>query len=347
MRLVKVHKLTSTDAFMVLDLGDASASVGMVRSAPKILQEGAKNLARANTYSFASFEMQVGGASGGINARPPDRAEAVRAFVEELQPMVAEGQLKVDQGKGVDPADLAALREVDGRSALLWETTDGITLADELTALGAVTAAQSCAGGLDGRTVAVEGFGPVQLSLCRQVAATGARVVSIATAAGSVSDKAGFDPVAVSAAWAAKGDDLVNELGSEVKPAWAGFGAEADLLFPGSKAGALTHDGAPHVKASAVIPIGPIPVTTKAFATLKRAGITVVPDFVCLAGPLLTIGSDAGSADEMRSLVRSAIADSLAEVADHEDGPLLAAAYRAETFLRTWQDDLPFGRPLA
>ena len=31
----------------------------------------------------------------------------------------------------------------------------------------------------------------------------------------------------------------------------------------------------------------------------------------------------------------------------HADGPLLGACHRAEAFLRTWQDTLPFGRPLA
>jgi hypothetical protein len=37
----------------------------------------------------------------------------------------------------------------------------------------------------------------------------------------------------------------------------------------------------------------------------------------------------------------------LDEVLEHEKGPLLAACYRAETFLRTWRETLPFGRPLA
>jgi hypothetical protein len=37
----------------------------------------------------------------------------------------------------------------------------------------------------------------------------------------------------------------------------------------------------------------------------------------------------------------------LDEVLDHADGPLLGACYRAEAFLRTWRDTLPFGRPLA
>jgi len=37
----------------------------------------------------------------------------------------------------------------------------------------------------------------------------------------------------------------------------------------------------------------------------------------------------------------------VAEVADHDDGPIIGACMRAEAFLSDWQDDLPFGRPMA
>jgi glutamate dehydrogenase/leucine dehydrogenase len=158
----------------------------------------------------------------------------------------------------------------------------------------------------------------------------------------------GLSADALGAAWESAGEGMVNELGGEVKAGWAVFGTDCDVLFVGSKAGALTHDGAAHVAASAVVPIGPIPVTTKAFAVLRRAGVAVLPDFVCLAGPLLAVaeGGDA-SADQLRDLTRSRIAASLDEVIGHDDGPLLGAAYRAEAFLGSWQDTLPFGRPIA
>ena len=35
------------------------------------------------------------------------------------------------------------------------------------------------------------------------------------------------------------------------------------------------------------------------------------------------------------------------DLVTHDDGPLLAGCYRAEAFLSTWRDELPFGRPLA
>ena len=35
------------------------------------------------------------------------------------------------------------------------------------------------------------------------------------------------------------------------------------------------------------------------------------------------------------------------EVRGHGEGPVMGACLRAEAFLRTWRDELPFGRPLA
>ena len=73
---VSLRKLSTTNAFVVTDLED-TPSFGIVRCAKKILQGGAKDLARSMTYTFASFEMKHGGASGGINALPDEKVEAI------------------------------------------------------------------------------------------------------------------------------------------------------------------------------------------------------------------------------------------------------------------------------
>jgi glutamate dehydrogenase/leucine dehydrogenase len=79
---VRIQKLTSTDAFIAFDLDDAPA-VGVTRLARKVLQDGAELLARSTTYAFASFGIEMGGASAGINAEGDGRDAAVAAFVEE------------------------------------------------------------------------------------------------------------------------------------------------------------------------------------------------------------------------------------------------------------------------
>jgi hypothetical protein len=252
----------------------------------------------------------------------------------------------VDAAKGVDEAELAPLRAVDPRPAALWTTTDGVMLGDELDAISAVTAAAAASGGLDGKKVAIEGFGPVGLAAASLVEAAGGTVVAVATADGTVATGTS-DAAALAEAWASDGQAMVASLG-DAQPGWKLFATDADVLLVGSKAGAMTHQGAEVAKASVVVPIGPVPITTKTLAVLRRADAVYVPDFIALAGSRLSLDLDAGTdADALRAAAASDVERAWAEIAGHADGELLAACAKAEAFLRTWQERLPFGRPLA
>jgi glutamate dehydrogenase/leucine dehydrogenase len=157
---VKVDKLTGTDGFVVVDLDDATISVGAVRLAPKVLRDGAELLARAVTYSFASFAVTGrGGASAAINAKPETRDDAVAAFVDEIRPRAESGSLTLAPGLGVGADDLAALG---------WHEPD-----PSLAAAGALAAAR-VAGPLDWRTAAVVGTGPVAEAAAAQLGEAGA-----------------------------------------------------------------------------------------------------------------------------------------------------------------------------
>jgi glutamate dehydrogenase (NAD(P)+) len=339
MPVVTIHKLTSTDGFIAFDLDDAP-SAGVTRSAPKILIDGASLLARSLTYRFATFERRVGGASAGVNAKPDVRADALAAFVVEVEPMVRGARFLTEAAKGVDVDDLAALRAVDPRPAVYWE------LEDELTGLGVAVAADAAGPGLDGRTVAIEGFDRSGPALAAAVAARGGRVVAVSSAAGSALDPAGFDPMILASTWAEQGASLVAALTTEPGQPWAVFGSGADVLVVGSKPGVIDHKVAAGLEAKVIVPSAAVPVSAKALAVLRRAGAVVLPDFVSTAGPLFA-GWPTADASDPRSDAASAIAAALADVAGHDDGPLLGACYRAEAFLRTWRDELPFGRPLA
>ena len=335
------RKLSTTDAFVVVDLPDAPLAAGIVRSAPKVLVDGATWLARSQTYQFAVFERQASGASAGVNAPTDERAAALAAFASELEPDAA--RLLLEPAKGVGPDDLAALRAGDPRPPEWWD------LADELRATGVVAAAaRSLGGDLSGRTVAIEGFDASGPALLAALAERGATVVAVATASGAATAAAGSDLSALGEAWSAHGPGLVGELGGESLPAGAVLGADADVLMIGSKAGVLGHEIAEDVRARVVVPHGAIPVTAKALAVLGRAGTVVLPDFVTTAGHLAAwpVAGAAVPADP------AATAATLVEVAvgavlDHPKGPVLGACEQAEAFLATWCDDLPFGRPLA
>jgi glutamate dehydrogenase/leucine dehydrogenase len=113
-----------------------------------------------------------------------------------------------------------------------------------------------------------------------------------------------------------------------------------DLLFAAGRAGSIDHERAEDLDAGYVVPLAPAPVTAKAYAVLSRAGCVYLPDFVCLAAPLLA-GFD-GHRDPV-----AAVGELAAEVGGAGTAMWKAAVDRAEAFLATWQETLPFGRPLA
>ncbi len=121
----------------------------------------------------------------------------------------------------------------------------------------------------------------------------------------------------------------------------ASFDADCDVLLVAGKAGVLEHDLATTVKAKVVVPLTPVPITTRALAVLRRSDIVVVPDFLSTSAPLLAaLDPDGGDPlDRISATVASLIP---------EDTNLwMAAALKAEAHLSTWQSTLPFGRPLA
>ena len=225
-----IQKLTSTNAFVAIDLEGVPAA-GVVRCAPKILQGGAKDLARSLTYTFAAFEMKRSGASAGINAAADARGEAVAAFVEELTPQVAAGDLSITAAKGVESTELAALSDADDRHPIAGATVgDNDDLATHLAGLGPVIAAERVLGGLDGKRVAIEGFGTHGAALADAAAARGARIVAVSTAKGAMTAESGIEASELRAGWQSAAEGMV---GDDAAPAWKVFGAETDVLFTG------------------------------------------------------------------------------------------------------------------
>ncbi len=173
-----------------------------------------------------------------------------------------------------------------------------------------------------------------------------ARVAGVVAAAAHVGGGLGGRTVAIEGSEPVCGAlaVTVEERGATV----VGADDRADVLLAGSKMGVVDHRAAERLQVGALVPYGPVPVTARALAVLGRAGTTVVPDFVAAAGPLFAWWPTGDVAPE--AVVPEAVARitaSLEEIAGHPDGLFLAAAQRAEAFLATWRDRLPFGRPLA
>lgn len=301
--------LSLSSAYVVTDLDDASRATGVVRSAKKILQDGAKLMARSQTYAWAVLGQQISGASAGINTQGDERSGAIAGFCEQVLPRVSAGELSLDAAKGVSAAELSDLLAADRLGSRLHEDHDGAPLGVALLVAGVTAAAGAVLGDIDGRTFAVEDQGDVTAALVAAITELGGKAVT------------------------------------DSAPAL--FGVEADVLICGSKSGLIDHESAASLAQQAIIPIGSTPITARGLAVARRRGIRVLADFVTTAGPLVVELTPTADPAELISTASEHVGSNCSEFADHPDGDLLAACYKAEEFLRTWRDELPFGRPIA
>jgi len=273
---MKIKNLESINAFVAVDLEDVPGR-GILRATKKILQGGAKDLARSMTYGLASLNLKETGISAGISTTPEEKSEAIKTFFEEVNAW--DTKFSLTAGLGVTPEDTT---EDDPKEKL------------QLLAMGAVISALSAKP--DASTAIIDD-----------------KIL------GSVLEK-----------------ELTNK-GIEVISAENPITEKADILFCGSKIGAIDHETAETLSFSVIAPTAALPITTRAVAVCKRRNIIALPDFITTAGPLI---NDKNQITETLSSI-------IEEVINHVDGPLIGACERAEVFLSTWQSELPFGRPMA
>ena len=340
---MRLHKFANVEAFVALDLEGADTASGPVRWARKILQGGAKDLARSQTYTYAALEMQRGGASAGISAEAPDRALAISAFVAEAAALVADSVYLPDAAKGVSDEDLAPLRDADPRNVERL----GAFSAD-CDAVSAAAAADAAVG-LDGRSVVIEGFSAVGAALTEYVSQRGARVIGISNAEGTFATPDGLDPAAARQAWSEQGEKAVSALADGSLDGSASIWAmDADVVFAGSKIGVVHHGVAEGLPCAALVPCGRLAFTAKALAVCRRRDILALGDFVALAGSTIAAWDSQHTDNaELHRHISETVTTLTAEACKSEDGPFLSACFAAENFLSSWQDELPFGRPLA
>jgi glutamate dehydrogenase/leucine dehydrogenase len=340
-RRVHIDKLSNTGSFVVVDLDDAPTSVGIVRVAPKVLQGSATALARTATYTFAARHLTIGGASAGISTTPDQRDDAIGVFVAEVEPRVEAATLLVDPGPGVDHPALVALANDATRNAVRHEPVPGgPSLEGHLAGLGPVVAAEATLGDLEGRTAVVE-LGPSAPALIAALRERGVTVVAVGDQSGTAHVAGGLP------------DDVIEHLPDvstlgDLQPAGALLEVEATMTFCGSRQGMVDGAVAESFGAELLVPTGCQPLSAKGLAVLRRRGVVALADFVTTSGPTFAWwpAGDATTESVIADMT-SAMTELIASTSDHEHGALLGACFHAESFLATWQDSLPFGRPLA
>jgi glutamate dehydrogenase (NAD(P)+) len=299
-------------------------------------------LARAMTYKFGAVGLRIAGAKAGLRL-PTDgteRAEYLRRYLDEIAPLVRERTFTTGADLGTNEADFRSLREQTFQVGLMGSEVDGVPFEQLVTGYALVAAADTACDGLDGRSLAIEGFGKVGGGAAREAARRGARIVAVSTVEGCVVSPSGFDIDDLWQLRARHGDAWVRHAGVEVLPTHALFGVRADVLVPGARPASIDGQLAARLEVEHVVPGANVPYTREALVVMQQRGIAAHADFLCNAGGALGYNhSDALAArtlDELQAVLDRFMAEAVAETLEHPDGPYAGACARAEAFIASW-----------
>src|SRR2546428_8243055 len=278
------------------------------------------------------------GENGAPRPTPAGGNAATRRYVDEIRPLVEAATFLTATDLGTVPDDLRTLPGTE-QADLMHTDYMGMPLDAYLTGLGVATAAETVLGGLEGRTVAIEGFGKVGGATAVEMAKRGARLVAFSTIHGSVRRPGGFGVDELLDLRARYGDRLVAHLGAVVGPAADLFNVDADVIVPGARIGVIDETRAGSLSARVVAPGANRPYTAGALEVLKERGIPALADFVTNAGaPIGYITDGLQSAAEAVDAVEKRVRELTRASLEDRQGPLSGARRVAEAHLRTWLD---------
>jgi glutamate dehydrogenase (NAD(P)+) len=331
---VTLTKLQTVPAWFIVDL-DGIQCFGPVRLGPKVLQSTAKQYARAETYKLALIGKQLSGGAGGIKVDVNDREETVRSFTSELEPIAKQNIFHPDPAWGVDEQDFAALRGADPRNSI----ARGPGAAAALIAAGACAIAETTLSGISGASLALGAANAVHIRTAARWIEAGGTVIGVEFRGKSYTDESGIGLDELEAI--ARGDLGLNSAENDAS------GLPADVYLPNTARAAVTHTNEAAIGAKQVLGLADLSITPRGLANLSKRQVTVLPDFLATSAVTHAAHGTATSLEQALGESAEHVGAIAEQASVDQDGPFLGACRLAESFLSTWRDELPFGRPLA
>jgi len=327
------------EAVIVVDHELFPVAAGGTRMLPDVDASEVARLARAMTWKFAACRVPYAGAKAGVRFTGGDRAAVLAAYKRALEPY--RDSFLTGPDMGTQPADFVD----DGPAELpLWaKSHEGLGMDDLATGHGVKGAAEAALAhlgrGLEGATIAIEGFGKVGAGTARACARAGAKIVGVSTVTGLLADPAGLDVELLFALRTRHGDRLVEHGPAAARPREELFELDCDVLVPGARPDSVTAELAERGRWAVVAPGANVPYAPGALEILHRRGIVAVPDFVSNSGGVHlyeSVPQDAHPAEALlaiEELVRAAVERILRAADDSGVTPMDAALADARAYL--------------
>jgi glutamate dehydrogenase (NAD(P)+) len=276
-------------------------SKGGIRYHHEVTLEETKALAMWMTWKCALMGLPFGGAKGGVVVNPKELSVSelermTRRYTTEIINFIGPEADIPAPDVGTSPREMAWI--FDTYSMNKGYSVLGVVTGKPLEVGGSVGRVEATARGaafcvrealrkqdlsIEGRRVAVQGFGNVGSNLALILAGQGATVVALSDSRGGVHNADGID---VQAALAHKQDtgSLEGLAGAEAITNDELLLVDCDVLAPCALEQVITGENADQIKASIVCEGANGPVTLDADVILDDRGVLVLPDVLANAG---------------------------------------------------------------
>jgi len=278
---------------------------GGIRFHPQVTLEDDMALATLMTLKNSLAGIPYGGGKGAVRVDPKklskrELEQLCRGYARAISPLIGELKDIPAPDVGTNPQMMAWM--VDEMSKLAGRNVPGTFTAkppelwgnpvrEYATGFGAAVAAREAAeiylGGIEGKTVAIQGFGNTGQWHAYWLSKMGAKVVAISDTSGTVYDPNGIDVELAMKIKNETGKVINYPKGEKIPDPKAALYVEADILGPDAMEDQITIENVDKVKAKIIVEGANGPTTPEAEKKLYERGAIVVPDFLANAGGVI------------------------------------------------------------
>lgn len=287
---------------------------GGIRFSTEVNEDEVIALASLMTYKCAIVDVPFGGAKGGvaIDRRKYSAGELeriTRRFTYELNrksfigpgidvpgPDLGTGATEMswiaDTYQSLNSGELNAMGAVTGKPiplggirgrteatglGVFYGIREVCSVAEDMKKLGLST-------GIEGKSIAVQGFGNVGYHAAKFFFDAGAKIVAIGELAGTLHNQQGIDIDALDQ-YRKETGTIVGSPGTQLlPPGETVFDVDCDILIPAALENVITKDNAARIKAKIIGEAANGPTTAEANAILLDRNVLIIPDAFLNAG---------------------------------------------------------------
>ncbi|HLD85664.1 MAG TPA: Glu/Leu/Phe/Val dehydrogenase [archaeon] len=329
-KIVEVyHPKTRMHGILVIDNTALGPGKGGIRMTPTVDVNEVAALARAMTWKNALADLPFGGAKSGIIAdskklSPLQKKDIVAAFARALKNLIP-SEYVAGPDMYIAEAEMKLISDTLGtRKACTGKPADMGGIPHELGSTGfgvvksALVAAEHIGLGIEGATVAIEGFGNVGTFAAKFLEEDGARVIAVSDSQGVIYNKDGLKYDGLMSTKEKTGS-IINYKPGNVLQNHEIIKTDADIFITAAIPDLIKYSDINYIKSKLIVEGSNIPMSDETEMALHKKGIMIVPDFVANAGGVISsyVEYTGGTPDQMWKMVEEKIKRNTKVVLEH------------------------------